>query len=284
MSKRAFLGMGLLGSNFVKAMSQRGETVQVWNRTLSKAQALESSGAKAFTEVQEAVKGVSRIHVALKDDASVDEVLESAREGFAPGVIIIDHTTTSKEGAIRRTAYWKEKGFYYQHAPVFMGPANALEGSGFMLVSGDQELIETIQNELSAMTGKLLNFGPETGKAAAMKLAGNSFLVGFTFALRETLALSKALDINVNDLLQLFHSWNPGAQVESRLRRLTSSNYAQPSWELVMARKDTQLFLNAAQNKEIELALMPSIAAIMDESITKGFGNQDWTVVAKDLL
>ena len=45
---KAFLGMGLLGSNFVKAMLQKGETVQVWNRTASKAKVLEASGAKAF--------------------------------------------------------------------------------------------------------------------------------------------------------------------------------------------------------------------------------------------
>ncbi|MBD0288676.1 MAG: NAD(P)-dependent oxidoreductase, partial [Flavisolibacter sp.] len=30
---KAFLGMGLLGSNFVRAMLQKGEEVQVWNRT-----------------------------------------------------------------------------------------------------------------------------------------------------------------------------------------------------------------------------------------------------------
>ena len=50
----------------------------------------------------------------------------------------------------------QERGFFYQHAPVFMGPANALEGSGFMLVSGDEELIKRLEPELSKMTGKLL--------------------------------------------------------------------------------------------------------------------------------
>jgi 3-hydroxyisobutyrate dehydrogenase len=35
---KAFLGMGLLGSNFVKAMLKQGEEVQVWNRTHAKVQ------------------------------------------------------------------------------------------------------------------------------------------------------------------------------------------------------------------------------------------------------
>ena len=74
---KAFLGMGLLGSNFVKAMLQKGDTVQVWNRTASKAKALEQYGAKAFDAVEDAVQGVDMIHVTLKDDATVDEVLEA---------------------------------------------------------------------------------------------------------------------------------------------------------------------------------------------------------------
>ena len=79
---KAFLGMGLLGSNFVKAMLQKGDEVQVWNRTASKAKALEAHGAKAFENIEEAVAGASIVHVTLKDDATVDEVLLAASGGF----------------------------------------------------------------------------------------------------------------------------------------------------------------------------------------------------------
>ena len=33
-----------------------------------------------------------------------------------------------------------------------------------------------------------------------------------------------------------------------------------------------------------ELAVIPSIAKLMDEWIEKGFGNSDWTVIAKDSI
>src|SRR6187399_2538280 len=154
---KAFLGMGLLGSNFVKAMLKKGEQVQVWNRTASKAKELEQYGAKAFDDAADAVSGAEIIHLTIKDDASVDEVLQNVVSGLMPGAIIVDHTTTSKDGAIKRTKEWMDKGFYYQHAPVFMGPANALEGTGFMLVSGEEELINKLRPELTKMTGKLLH-------------------------------------------------------------------------------------------------------------------------------
>jgi len=278
---KAFLGMGLLGSNFVRAMIKRGETVQVWNRTASKAQELEKVGARVFVQVQDAVQGATEIHLTLKDDAAVDEVLKAAEAGLTPGAIIIDHTTTSKEGAVKRTQAWKEKGFTYQHAPVFMGPANALDGTGFILLSGDEAIINTLTPSLSKMTGKLLYFGAEPGKAAAMKLAGNAFLVCLTAGLKDTLTLSKALGVSLEDLLTLFNSWNPGAHVPARLQRMTGADHTQPSWELNMARKDTQLFLDAAEQTANQLVLMPAIAALMDEYISKGFGNHDWTVIGK---
>lgn len=281
---KAFLGMGLLGSNFVKAMLKRGDQVHVWNRTASKAKELEQYGAKVFDNAAEAVKGAEIIHLTLKDDASVNEVLQNASKGLKPGAIIVDHTTTSKEGAIQRTKEWKEKGFFYQHAPVFMGPANALESTGYMMVSGDEELIGKLQPHLSKMTGKLLDFGKEAGKAAAIKLLGNAFLICFTAGIRDTLALSKALDVPIADLFGLFNEWNPGTQLQARMKRMTSGDYSQPSWELSMARKDTGIFLDTAQKTGAELALIPSIAKLMDEWIEKGYGNSDWTVIAKDSI
>lgn len=276
--------MGLLGTNFVKAMLDRGEKVQVWNRSPEKAAALEALGAAVSADVAAAVKGADYIHVTLKDDDSVNDVLAAAAPGFKAGAMIIDHTTTSATGAIQRTAEWKSRGFTYLHAPVFMGPANAREGSGFMLVSGNQEVIEKVQPLLDQMTGKVINFGAEEGKAAAMKLLGNCFLVAFTAGLSDTLALGKALNVSVQDVGDLFSLWNPAQMMPARLQRMSAGDYSKPSWELNMARKDTQLFINSVQEKNGTLAVIPAIAEEMDRWIAKGFGSSDWTVIAKDAV
>ena len=97
---KAFLGTGLLGSGFVRAMLKKGEQVQVWNRTAAKAKELEQYGATSFEDVAAAVQGASMVHLALRDDASVNDVLEAASGGLAQGTIIVDHTTTSKQGAL----------------------------------------------------------------------------------------------------------------------------------------------------------------------------------------
>src|SRR5215475_2666266 len=132
----AFFGMGLLGSNFVRALRRRGEDVQVWNRSYERAAALEAEGARAFQDPAEAARGAARVHLTLTDDAAVDAVLERARPGLSADTVIVDHSTTTTEGSLARVARWRERGIVFVHAPVFMGPQNARDSTGIMLISG----------------------------------------------------------------------------------------------------------------------------------------------------
>lgn len=281
---RAFLGMGLLGSNFVLRLLESGVTVQVWNRTPAKAKILEKDGAKAFESPAEAVKGADWIHLTLKDDDSVDEVLEMAFPGLKQGAIIIDHTTTSAAGAIKRTNTWAERGFAYQHAPVLMGPNDARKSTGVMVVSGNAEVIERVSKGLSKMTGKLLNYGPETGKAASMKLSSNLFLIALNGGIGDMLSLAKSSGISTEELLTLFDSWNPGTALAGRLKKLEEGDFTHPTWELSMARKDARLMMEATQAAGVQLTVIPAVAREMDRLIAEGFGRQDWSIIGKEVM
>ena len=280
----AFLGTGLLGSNFVKALLKKGQQVQVWNRSAAKAKSLEAFGAIAFSDPAAAVKGVMRIHLTLSDDQSVDQTLESAKAGLSKGAIIIDHTTTSAPGAAKRTADWRARGVTYIHAPVFMGPPNALEGTGVMLISGDPQTISQIEPELATMTGKLINLGTEPNRAAGIKLIGNLFLMALTAGLSDALALAQSLNIPASDIEALFAVWNPGTMVPARLKRILSDQFHDPSWELNMARKDARLMMEQAQQGNTHLNIIPAIASEMDRWIEKGHGHDDWTIITKNNL
>jgi 3-hydroxyisobutyrate dehydrogenase len=278
----AFLGTGLLGANFTRALLKKGEKVNVWNRSSEKAKALEAYGAKSFDEVTEAVKSANRIHLTLSDDKSVDEVLEKASASFEPGAIIIDHTTTSSPGAAKRSAYWKAKGFSYIHAPVFMGPPNALDGTGVMLVSGDQQVIKILEPELSRMTGKLWNLGEQPEKAASIKLLGNLFHISLTGGISDVLTLADSLNIPVSDITTLLEALNPGVVAQGRIKKITSNTFDQPSWELSMARKDARLMMEQANSTHKTLMIIPAVAKKMDAWLEKGHAKDDWTIISKN--
>jgi 3-hydroxyisobutyrate dehydrogenase len=280
----AFYGMGLLGSNFVRALLERGETVHVWNRTTERARALEADGAVCFEDPGEAARGAARVHLALSDDAAVDDVLERARGGFGGGLLVVDHTTTSTTGTAARVRRWTERGIGFQHAPVFMGPANARQGTGWMLASGDRARFEALEPELAKMTGRVVYLGPEPDRAAAFKLMGNLFLMAMTSGLMEMLALAKAMGVDAKEAASLFDWLNFGASVPARIGRILEADFTHPSWELAMARKDARLMMEEAGRADVPLAVVPAIAREMDRWIERGHAHDDWTVMAKDAL
>jgi 3-hydroxyisobutyrate dehydrogenase len=280
----AFFGMGLLGSNFVRALRGRGEDVHVWNRSPDKAKALEADGARAFADPAEAARGAARIHLTLPDDAVVDDVLERARPGITASTVIVDHSTTSTTGALARIARWRERGSTFVPAPVFMGPQNARESTGIMMVSGPRSVVEPLRPVLAPMTGKLVDLGERPDAATAFKLLGNLFLICMTTGLAEMLALAKALDVPAAQAAGLFDAFNPGTTIGPRIKRMVDASFADPSWELAMARKDARLMMEAASAAGVPLAVLPAIAARMDAVIAQGHGEHDWTVIAKDAV
>jgi 3-hydroxyisobutyrate dehydrogenase len=276
----AFLGTGLLGGNFVRAALRRGDMVNVWNRSAEKARALESFGARVCMDPAEAVRGVSRVHLVLSDDGAVEEVLERARPGLAADVVIVDHTTTSPAGTRQRARRFQDEGIAFQHAPVFMGPQNALDATGVMLISGDPERYQQLRSDLERMTGKLVYLGEEAERAASFKLLGNLFLMFITSGLGDVLTLAKALGIKPEEAVKLFEFFNPAVTLAPRLARILAANFTQPSWELAMARKDARLMLDAATQGELPLAILPAIAGLMDRFLEGGHAHDDWTVIA----
>jgi 3-hydroxyisobutyrate dehydrogenase len=277
------LGTGLLGTGFARALRRKGEPVRVWNRTPEKAAALVADGAIAVTDIAEAVRGADRVHVVLTDDAAIDAVLAAAAPGLAGG-LVIDHSTTSTAGALARTAQWRERGITYQHAPVFMGPSNALESTGLMLLSGDRDTVARVTPLVTPMTGKLVDLGPRVDAAAAFKLLGNLLLMALTAGFTDMLALGKAMSVSPAQVATLFEHFNPGAILPARFKRMTEADYDHPSWELAMARKDARLMQAEADLAGIMLSMLPAFAARMDAAIAAGHGHADWTVVAKDYV
>jgi 3-hydroxyisobutyrate dehydrogenase len=280
----AYLGLGLLGSSFVRAMLRRGEPVQVWNRSADKARALEAEGAKAFDKVEDAVRGAARVHLTLSDDAAVDDVLERARPALAPNAILLDHTTTSPVGTEARAARFEAAKIAFMHTPVFMGPPNALDATGVMLAAGPRERFELVRPELEKMTGKLVYLGPDPKRAAVFKLLGNLFLIEMMSGVADVFSLAKSAGVAPTDAAGLFDFFNPAALLSQRVKGMLEAEFERPSFTLEMARKDVRLMLESADRAGARLIELPGVATEMDLWLSRGHAKQDWMVIAKDAL
>jgi 3-hydroxyisobutyrate dehydrogenase len=281
MTQIAFLGTGLLGAAFVEAARKRGEDVTVWNRTAEKARALEKIGAKVAETPADAVRGASRVHLVLTDDAVVEQVITALRPGLSPQTIVVDHSTTQPAATAERARRLVAEGVRYLHCPVFIGPAAAREQKGTILASGPRELFDAVHADLARMAARVEYFGERPDLAAVYKLLGNAFVVGLNALAADVLAIGAGADVSSTDALKILDFFNPSGIIAARGQKMLEKDYT-PSWELTMARKDVRLMIETADS--YPRAALDGIAKRMDALIAEGRGNDDLAVIAKDSI
>jgi 3-hydroxyisobutyrate dehydrogenase-like beta-hydroxyacid dehydrogenase len=283
MANITFLGTGLLGSAFAEAAAKRGDTITVWNRSVEKAEALKSFGIVVAATAADAVRGAARVHLVLKDDVVVDEVLAAARASLSPSTLVLDHTTTLPASTATRAVRLNSEGVNYLHCPVFMGPAAARSAQGSMMVAGPKALFEQVKDDLARMTARLEYLGERQDLAAVNKLFGNAMIIGMSSTLADILAIAiaKASSVKGEDAIKLLGLLDLNAMVAGRGKNMAQGNFA-ASFELSMARKDVRLMLETAG--DLPMSVLPGIAQRMDQLIAEGHGAEDASVVGIDSL
>jgi 3-hydroxyisobutyrate dehydrogenase len=273
----AFYGAGMLGSGMIRAMRKRGIEVHVWNRTIDRARALEDTGARAFADPSEAARGVDRVHLCLRDDASVDGVLESALGGIDSATPIVDHTTVLPQRVVDRARSLQETGHLFIHAPVFMGPPMALVASGVMMASGDPATFERVRAALAAMCSDLRYLGERVDLAAVYKLMGNAMILAVVGGLNDMMRIGEEEGLTREEAYRLFDFFDSSGQIKGRGKRMSESDY-DPMWTLDMAHKDAVLMQAAAHHER--LPVIDAIEALMRDASARGLSDRDLAAVA----
>ncbi len=279
MTHIAFLGTGLLGAALAEAAAKRGDEIVVWNRTTAKAKALEKFGVRVAESPAAAVRGAGRVHLVLKDDPVVEEVIGRLRPGLANDAIVLDHTTTQPRLTAARAIRLDGEGVRYLHCPVFIGPAAARARQGTIMSSGPKALFDSVRESLETMAPRVEYLGDDPGRAAAFKLFGNALIIGIAALAADVFAQAAALGIPADEALKVRDLVSVAGVLTGRAAHMAAGDYS-PAFELSMARKDVRLMMETAG--DLPLAILPSLAARMDSLIAKGYGDLDLAVLARD--
>jgi 3-hydroxyisobutyrate dehydrogenase-like beta-hydroxyacid dehydrogenase len=279
MTHIAFLGTGLLGGALAEAAAKRGDQVTAWNRTADKARALEEFGVRVAQTPADAVRGAARVHLVLKDDAVVDDVISAFRPAFDATSIIVDHTTNQPARTAERAKRLNASGVRYIHCPVFIGPVAARRGEGTIMASGPRELFDAVREPLSRMATRVEYLGERADLAAVYKLCGNAYIIGTSAVMADVLAVGSSAGVASADALRVLEFIDPAAVATVRGKNMARRDYT-PRFEVAMARKDVRLMEETADGRS--LVVLPAVGARLDQLIGQGLATQDLAVIGKD--
>jgi 3-hydroxyisobutyrate dehydrogenase-like beta-hydroxyacid dehydrogenase len=227
------------------------------------------------------VRGAAYVHLVLKDDASVEQVVSALRPALDRDAVIVDHTTTQPAPTAARAARLAGEGVRYLHCPVFIGPAAARAGKGIVLASGPRELFDAAREHLGRMAPRVEYLGERSDLAAVYKLAGNTLIVGLSALVADVLTVAAGSGVAAADAFRVLDMLEPAGMIAGRGRNMAEGRFA-PQFELAMARKDVGLMLEAAGGRP--LAALPAIVARMDALIAEGHGGDDLAVLGRDAI
>ncbi|ODT03786.1 MAG: hypothetical protein ABS52_07610 [Gemmatimonadetes bacterium SCN 70-22] len=279
MESVALMGTGLLGTGFAEGILARGNVkLTVWNRTREKAEPLAAKGAIVADSPDDAVKGATRVHLVLLDDASVDATIEAMRDGLSAESIVVDHTTNRPALVAARCERLEHEGVRYLHAPVFMSPMAARNIGGHMLVAGPEGRFNLVREALARMTKDLWYVGERPDLAACYKLFGNLMILAMSATMADIFHMADALEVDRNEAWALFSRFKPEGTFTTRSKKILEEDY-EALFELQVARKDARLMLESAGDEP--MPVIAAIAARMDQLIAAGYAHADMAVMAK---
>lgn len=281
MANVAYVGLGVMGSQMVNRLLDKGHSVIGYNRTRGKAQWLIERGMKSADSPRAACAAADVTLTMVTDSkalAAVTEGPEGILAALTPGKILIDMSTMSPAFSRSLAAKVREKGADMLDAPVSGSVITLQQGKLSVMVGGRREAFERVKPLLLDIGPKVTYVG-DNGLALCMKIATNlnlavqmlAFCEGVLLAEKSGIARQTAVDV-------LTHSAVASPMVQYRGPFVLQM--PEEAWfEVNMMQKDMLLALELGRSLNVP---MPT-TAVSNEFLTAargmGFEKKDFAVV-----
>ncbi len=228
------IGLGVMGSNFLLNMADKGFKVIGFDLDAAKAAKLEKEATTGTTvrgvnTLEEMVKQLDkprRIMMLVPAGKPVDAVIENLLPFIEKDDVVIDGGNSHYIDTLKRVKYLEEKGIHFMGMGVSGGEEGARKGPSIM-PGGDMAAWKRVQPMLEAVSAKVDNEPcvAYMGKDAAghyVKMVHN----GIEYAIMQLISeaydvMKRGLGLNNKELADVFTKWNED-ELQSFLIEITS--------------------------------------------------------------
>jgi 3-hydroxyisobutyrate dehydrogenase-like beta-hydroxyacid dehydrogenase len=281
MANLGFVGLGVMGSEMVSRLIEKGHSVTGYNRTRTKAERLIKKGMK-WGDTPRAVCAAADVTFSMVTNEKALGAVMDGPDGLLsavmPGKFLIDMSTVSPGYSRSVAAKVREKGADMIDAPVSGSVITLQEGKLSVMVGGRRETFDRLKPILDDIGPKVTYVG-DNGLALSMKIATNlslavqmmAFCEGVLLAEKSGIKREVAVDVLTNSAI---------ASPMIKYRGPFVLTMPEEAWfDVNMMQKDMMLALDMGRALDVPLPT----TAISNEFLTAargmGFAKQDFAVV-----
>ena len=251
-----FIGLGVMGYPMAGHLSKDGHSVNVYNRTKEKSQKWSKHfSGRICNSPAELAEDSEIIILCVGKDSDILELIhndQGIKESIKDNSIIIDHSTTSAELPIEINKQLKSKNITFLDAPVSGGQAGAEAGQLSIMIGGDEESFNQIEDIIKSYSKFTKYMGP-SGSGQLTKMVNQICLTGLIQALAEGINFSDEVGLNTKDVIEVIskgaaQSW----QMENRWETMINGEYNH-GFAVDLMRKDLDIILKKAEKNNIPI-------------------------------
>lgn len=207
----AFIGLGMMGRPMAARLAGAGFTLRVFD--LSQKAVSDFVGAHptalATASAKAAAQGADALITMLPDGKAVRQAVlegrDSAREGLAPGTMVIDMSSSNPVDTQQLARDLAALGGTLLDAPVSGGVKRALDGSLSIMVGDSAADLERARPAFAAM-GKTITLCGAAGAGHALKALNNYLSAAGLVAMCEALVVGEAFGLDPGTMVDVFNT------------------------------------------------------------------------------
>ena len=279
--KTGFIGLGLMGSRMASNLIKAGYTVNLYNRTKSKAEALAGERARVYDSPGRVASESDVVFTMLSTPDAVQEVAlgdEGLLTGMSKGKVWIDSSTVNPSFSKQMAELTEQMGYKFLDAPVGGSIVPAEKGELVFLIGGPKTIVKYCTPLFKVMGRKHVHVG-EAGMGSALKLINNLVMGLSVYAFTEGLVLGESFGISKEQIFDLMEGSPVAAQIVSLKRKKIEQGDFKAEFPLQWQQKDLQLAADSAYEQGVGLPGTNTVKEIFALAKRAGLGEKDFTAI-----
>ena len=221
----------------------------------------------------------------IGNDNDVREVIlgeNGILSSISPGVIIVDHTTTSSILSNEMSEMCLKKGVHYIDAPVSGGQSGAENGSLTIMAGGDKDAFEKANITMNCYA-KFTKLMGSSGAGQLTKMVNQICIAGLIQGLAEGINFSEKVGLVTEEVIEVIskgaaQSW----QMDNRWESMSQDHYDH-GFAVDHMRKDLKIAMQEAEKQGISLEITKLIDGFYEDIQKMGGSRWDTSSLLKRL-
>ena len=281
-AKLGFIGLGNMGSRIAQRLLDHGYQLCVYDRDLTKVEAIAQRGAAVAENILQLARTVDVVLSCLTNDDAVRSVYSEPAgvlAGARSKTVVLEMSTISPESSRELHRLGARGGIEVLDVAISGSTPAAEQGILTLLVGGNEEVFRAAKPIFHAIAKQYFLLGG-SGSGTAMKLVVNTLLGVGMQAIAEAVVLGEKAGIDRERLLTVLSKTAVIAPAHvGKLAKAAINDYTQ-QFPLRLMNKDFQLILEAAAQENVAMPATEAAFYVNSEELARN-AEEDFSAVLR---